>query len=354
MKRFKMSICMILAALLVLSGMTAFAGVKYSNPEGLGKVKVRATATPIPQETPIPSDGQETAPAPEVTPVPETTIVPETTVVPEDKPENPDYYFQRDADGNLILDENGDPILMVSENAQIPTSYERDENGDLVLDENGDPIPTFSEEETETPAPEVTPEPDDEPSPEETAEPDVEPDVKATAEPIEEPTVMPTVEPAVEIGYTYQRDENGDLVLDKNGDPIVIVPEGWEIPVTWTRDENGNLILDENGDPIPSQTVPAEAEKLQTITDALNPDRYIDIYAAWEGERLYFGEEATLIAVLHGYDNMIYTVQWQYSKDNAEWHDLEGADALRHTLVVTEDNYLNYWRIAVIISGVAE
>ena len=84
----------------------------------------------------------------------------------------------------------------------------------------------------------------------------------------------------------------------------------------------------------------------------LNPDRYIDIYAVWEGEELYFGETATLIAVLYGYDNVVYTLQWQTSIDDVNWVDVENGTDSRYSLIVTEENYDDYWRIQVLISDV--
>ncbi len=192
-------------------------------------------------------------------------------------------------------------------------------------------------------------------TPETTAEPTVEPE--ATVEPtaLPEPTPEPTVAPETETTlppYEYQRNEDGALVLDESGNPIAIVPEGAEIPVSFKRDETGALVLDENGNPIPLSTVPADADKISSILDELNPERYIDIYAVWDNDVLQFGDKATLIAVLHGYENTVYTIQWQNSGDAENWTDVEGAVGERYTLEVTEDNHTDYWRVQVLISDV--
>ena len=152
--------------------------------------------------------------------------------------------------------------------------------------------------------------------------------------------------------YEYERDEDGNLLFNKYGNPIPIVPEGMDIPVEWLRDEDGNLVLDEKGNPIATQFIPWTAQKIETIEDMLDPNRTIDIYADWGGGELYFGDESTLIAVLHGYDNAVYTVQWQTSRDGAEWQDIEGATETRYTMIVTEENYLDYWRVVVTITDV--
>ena len=121
------------------------------------------------------------------------------------------------------------------------------------------------------------------------------------------------------------------LKLDEKGNPVAIVPEGMEIPVTYERDAEGNLILDENGNPIPKDTIPADAEYFDTIEDALDPNRTIDLYATWGEGELTDGTEATMIAVLNGYDNVEYALQWQTSEDNVNWTDVPGATESRCT-----------------------
>ena len=244
-------------------------------------------------------------------PIPVTAEETEVTEEPV-ATEETQITFERDEEGNLILDENGNPIAIVPEGMEVQIAYLRDENGALVLDENGNPAVKML--------------------------------VQATEEPAEES----------ELHYIFVRDENGNLVFDEQGFPVVIVPEGWEIPCTYLLDENGNLVLDENGDPIVKDTIPAEAERILTLEDQLNPDRYIDIYLATPKEELFFGHEASLVAVLYGYDNVVYSLQWQTSSDGENWTDVPGADSSRMTVTVTEENYLNYWQIQVTITDVVD
>ncbi len=152
--------------------------------------------------------------------------------------------------------------------------------------------------------------------------------------------------------YEYERDENGQLVLDAKGNPIAIVPEGAEIPVSFLRDENGELVLDAEGNPTVTQTVPANATIVYTIEDALNPDRSIDIYYSWNSGKPELGGKVTFIAVLYGYDNVEYTVQWQESGDNENWFDVADATDCRYEETITRDNYKDFWRVQVIITGV--
>ena len=154
--------------------------------------------------------------------------------------------------------------------------------------------------------------------------------------------------------YAYEKDEDGNLILDENGNPIVTVVEGDEIPVTYLRNEDGELILDEKGDPIPTQTVPTDAVISSTLEDALDPNRTIDIYYSWNNEKPAIGGEVVFIAVLNGYDNLEYTIQWQQSKNNEDWTDIPDSFETRHTEIVTRDNYKDFWRVQVIITGVNE
>lgn len=284
-------------------------------------IDLEPTAEPEVTVEPEATVAPEATVEPEVTATPEATVTPETgvTLEPAVEPEpSPTVtpapantiIYQRDEAGNLVLDQNGNPIPVVPEGMHAPAAYQRDENGALVLDENGNPIPAE--------APEAT--------------------------------VEPEATPANTI--TYQRDEAGNLVLDENGNPIAILPEGaTEMPVRFQRDANGNLILDENGNPIPIATVPVGAQKLDTLEDRLDPNRTIDIYANWGGGQLFFGDEATLVAVLNGYDNAIFTAQWQQSKDNVNWENVPNGNGLRCRVIVDESNYLNYWRIEVTVTG---
>ena len=155
--------------------------------------------------------------------------------------------------------------------------------------------------------------------------------------------------PAASAEITFQRDANGALVLDEKGDPIPVLPEGMAKPEAYQRDENGALVLDADGDPIPLNVVPDDGEKLATIVDAMSPDRSIDIYALFEGDYLNMGDKVTLITVLTGYENLVYTYQWQVQADDG-WTDVEGATGSAYSFQLTEENYDAVWRVQIEIT----
>lgn len=217
-----------------------------------------------------------------------------------------------------------------------------------------DTVPAPGESVTQEPTEVSEQEPGEEP---EAAEGPVEiPDEETEAEePVEEPAPQEPAEadkPTV-VSTAYKRDASGHLILDADGNPIANLPEGAaQKPVAWQRDASGALVLDANGDPIPTQYVAIDAEKVATIEDVIDPNRRIDIYAEWEGDVLYFGAQAKLTAVLRGYDNLVYKLQWETSvsgRDN-DWSEVRNENRPEYKLIITEDNYMNYWRVKVTVT----
>ena len=97
---------------------------------------------------------------------------------------------------------------------------------------------------------------------------------------------------------------------------------------------------------------PEAGKKELTLAEQLDPKRKITVKAEWDGEELYFGDTATLKATLSGYDNAVYTIRWQTSKDGTKWEDIKGAEGAELKVTVTEDNYMNYWRALVVVTAV--
>ena len=165
----------------------------------------------------------------------------------------------------------------------------------------------------------------------------------------------PLAGPAKETAYVFERDENGALVLDEKGNPLAIrASEEDDIPVAFLRDENGALVLDDEGNPVVTQTVPANAKLINSLEDELDPNRTIDLYYYWNDEKPSMGGEVTFVAVLYGYDNLEYTLQWQESSDNTNWHDVENANETTLRETITRDNYRDFWRVQVVITGVID
>ena len=94
-----------------------------------------------------------------------------------------------------------------------------------------------------------------------------------------------------------------------------------------------------------------EAEAEKSLEELVNPNRSISIGLAGNPTTLRYGDSVTLAATLSGYENLEYTVRWQYSADGSSWQDC-GVTGETMTVVVTPENAANYWNVLVTITGV--
>ena len=95
----------------------------------------------------------------------------------------------------------------------------------------------------------------------------------------------------------------------------------------------------------------SEEESEESIEEALDPDRYVEIQLSWGDEEAAVGSTAHFTAVLHGYDNVEYTLQWQHSTDSENWENVENATDTTYDVVATKDNCHDTWRVKVVIIG---
>ena len=106
----------------------------------------------------------------------------------------------------------------------------------------------------------------------------------------------------------------------------------------------------------PEAAVP-ESPAAEEPAGELNVDPsalYVAFSITWDDEVPSFGSVAHLDAVLDGFEGLDFSLQWQYSEDNLVWTDVEGETQSRMDTVITEENYLYYWRVMVYISVPAE
>ncbi len=100
------------------------------------------------------------------------------------------------------------------------------------------------------------------------------------------------------------------------------------------------------------ESVPSDAKLMSVIEDTLNRERSVSVYVYYEGESIRFGDSVALYAVLDGYDGTEYSIQWQKSADNENWEDISNATAKKYEVVVTEENYTDFYRVAVTLTGI--
>ena len=75
----------------------------------------------------------------------------------------------------------------------------------------------------------------------------------------------------------------------------------------------------------------------------MDSSKSVVIYAS-VGDSLDFGDTVSLFAVLHGYENTEYDIQWQMNSGDG-WEDIPGANDTSYSFIFTEDNYANDWRV---------
>ena len=228
-------------------------------------------------------------------------------------------------------------------------------------------------------------EPTEEPAIEPTEEPAIEPTEEPVVEPTEEPAIEPTEEPVVEPTET-PKPYDGPIAVgnaevhaapDADSPVVFTVPNGAAIKVfstegDWAKVEahgfsgylhrdhvRGVAFAQPAATPVPEQPenitendLPDNARLLGVIQDKLSAERSVSVYVSYDGEYVTFGDTVTLYAVLHGYEDTVYTLQWQSSPDNASWADISGAVSASYAVTVTEANYTDYYRVAVTINGV--
>ena len=99
------------------------------------------------------------------------------------------------------------------------------------------------------------------------------------------------------------------------------------------------------------QTEEAKTEEAKTEeAEAEKPNRSIHLSLAGNPSTLKYGDSVTLVATLTGFENVEYTVAWQYSTDGSSWQDC-GITGETMTVVVSPENANNYWNVLVTITG---
>ena len=78
-------------------------------------------------------------------------------------------------------------------------------------------------------------------------------------------------------------------------------------------------------------------------------DRDITIEVTWDVPDPVVGDTAHFKAILKGYKDLEYTIQWQYSPDRKTWHDIPNETQENMDVIVTEENNVVYWRILVFV-----
>ena len=169
-----------------------------------------------------------------------------------------------------------------------------------------------------------------------------------------EETVVPTTEVIVqaEVTVTVTPEPEGpkqDKVAD--AEPIVTAE-----PVVSEQPTSDALqAIDEETATAETETPAVTEEPVTEATATTEPvateapiqrDVHIDMNVP---ANLQIGDTITLTATLIGFEGANVVLQWQYSKDGANWTEEQGATGLNYSFKVTEQNAGTTWRLAVTV-----
>ena len=316
-----------------VNGMTGYVMSSYLEAKAAEPEMPEVTDAPVVEEPEQPEVTD--APVVEETEVPEVTEEPvvEETVEPE-VTEEPvvEVEYLTDAEGNVLVDGNGNPIpvgdYLFDENGApvfdlngnvIPFgNYQVDENGALIFDENGMPIPVVEEE------------------------------------------VVPEVDPLEGLRQIMVVLHEGEMFLPLYAEPnaessiVANIPAGEilyvkDVEAEWSYAVYGELegyVLTSKIALYNEETTPEEEEIIRSIKLSSNVDGM---------EAVYAGTTIVMTAQLVGFENDQYSIQWKYSADNgATMVDIEGATGLQYSFVIDDSNAHYIWSIVITIADPVE
>ena len=185
-------------------------------------------------------------------------------------------------------------------------------------------------EETEEPAEEPGETEESEEPAEETVEEIPEEETDETEETTDEPDEI-TEEEEETTETPADEEETGE---EPAGEPEEITEEE-----PAEESEDGQEDLEETGEET-EENIP-ESETA--------PERHIRVDVTWDVPDPVIGDTAHFEAVMEGYDELQYTVQWQYSPDETTWYDIPNETNTTMDVVVTPENNTVYWRILVYV-----
>ena len=164
--------------------------------------------------------------------------------------------------------------------------------------------------------------------------------------------------------------EDETLIDDQmDGDPAEL-PEGGLPTVTETEDgtvidmgetaeapvegeeanadkieEDGELdedfILPEEGE-LPEEDAEPEIPEIPEIDFST-----LSVAISAESDVVELGGDMVLTAILTGFEDLNYTLQWQFSTDNANWANVDGATGSTLRVQMNEENRDYFWRVSV-------
>lgn len=143
-------------------------------------------------------------------------------------------------------------------------------------------------------------------------------------------------------------DGDGPTVTETEDGTVIDMGETAEEPVEGEEanadkiEEDGELdedfILPEEGE-LPEEDAEPEIPEIDFST--------LSVAISAESDVVELGGDMVLTAVLTGFEDLNYTLQWQFSTDNENWADVDGATGSTLRVQMNEENRDYFWRVSV-------
>lgn len=143
-------------------------------------------------------------------------------------------------------------------------------------------------------------------------------------------------------------DGDGPTVTETEDGTVIDMGETAEEPVEGEEanaekpEEDGELdedfILPEEGE-LPEEDAEPEIPEIDFST--------LSVAISAESDVVELGGDMVLTAILTGFEDLNYTLQWQFSADNANWANVDGATDFTLRVQMNEENRDYFWRVSV-------
>ena len=141
---------------------------------------------------------------------------------------------------------------------------------------------------------------------------------------------------------------DGPTVTETEDGAVIDMGETAEAPV---EGEEANAEKPaEDGELDEDFTLPEEGELPEEDAEPEIPEidfSTLSVAISAESDVVELGGDMVLTAILTGFEDLNYTLQWQFSTDNANWADVDGATGSTLRVQMNEENRDYFWRVSV-------
>ena len=143
-------------------------------------------------------------------------------------------------------------------------------------------------------------------------------------------------------------DGDGPTVTETEDGTVIDMGETAEAPV---EGEEANAEKpEEDGELDEDFTLPEEGELSEEDAEPEIPEidfSTLSVSISAESDVVELGGDMVLTAILTGFEDLNYTLQWQFSTDNANWANVDGATGSTLRVQMNEENRDYFWRVSV-------